>query len=121
MDNAPPPADEPKPFSYTLKRDAEGLFGRWRDQWLGWWQSKRFRLATYAVLVIFALILLAWTVFARNLPDAEALIEYESPLPTVVRDVNGEPFHSYARERRVQSDIGLLSSAGVAIVLSPNN
>jgi penicillin-binding protein 1A len=40
--------------------------------------------------------------FARNLPDAEALIEYESPLPTVVRDINGEPFHSYARERRVQ-------------------
>jgi penicillin-binding protein 1A len=30
------------------------------------------------------------------------LIEYESPLPTVVRDVNGEPFQSYARERRVQ-------------------
>ncbi len=37
-----------------------------------------------------------------QLPDAEALIEYESPLPTVVRDINGEPFHSYARERRVQ-------------------
>jgi penicillin-binding protein 1A len=41
-------------------------------------------------------------VLLRSLPDAEALVEYQSPLPTVVRDVDGEPFHSYARERRVQ-------------------
>ena len=63
---------------------------------------KRFRWATYAIGGLFLVLLLFWAMFARNLPDAEALIEYESPLPTVVRDINGQPFHSYARERRVQ-------------------
>ena len=98
MDIQPPPAEVPTTISYRLKRDAESFMTRWR----GWWQNKRFRLATYAAGALFVLFLLFWALFARNLPDAEALIEYESPLPTVVRDINGEPFHSYARERRVQ-------------------
>jgi penicillin-binding protein 1A len=98
MDNQSPPAEAPTTISYRLKRDAEDFATRWR----GWWQSKRFRLATYAASALFVLLLIFWALFARNLPDAEALIEYESPLPTVVRDINGEPFHSYARERRVQ-------------------
>ncbi len=98
MDNAAPPAEEPTTISYKLKRDVDGFIDRWR----GWWQMKRFRWATYAVGALFLFALLFWAVFARNLPDADALIEYESPLPTVVRDIEGEPFHSYARERRVQ-------------------
>ena len=98
MDNSSPTTQEPTAISYKLKREAEGFIGKWQ----GWWQSKRFRRATYAVSAFVLFLLLFWVLFARNLPDAEALIEYESPLPTVVRDVNGEPFHSYARERRVQ-------------------
>ena len=98
MDIVPPPAEVPDTVSYRLKRSAEEFIERWR----GWSQSKRFRLATYAVGGLVVLFIVFWALFARNLPDAEALIEYESPLPTVVRDVNGEPFHSYARERRVQ-------------------
>ena len=98
MNTVPPPAEEPKTISYRLKRDADGFIGKWQ----GWWQRKRFRLAAYAVGALLILLFLFWALFARNLPDAEALIEYESPLPTVVRDVNGQPFHSYARERRVQ-------------------
>ena len=98
MDNSSPTTEEPTAISYRLKREAEGFIG----QWQGWWQSKRFRRATYAVGAFVMFLTLFWMLFARNLPDAEALIEYESPLPTVVRDVNGEPFHSYARERRVQ-------------------
>lgn len=98
MDNSSPTTEEPTAISYRLKREAEGFIG----QWQGWWQSKRFRRATYAVGAFVLFLTLFWVLFARNLPDAEALIEYESPLPTVVRDVNGEPFHSYARERRVQ-------------------
>ena len=39
---------------------------------------------------------------ARDLPDAETLLDYEPPLPTVVRGIDGEIVHSYARERRVQ-------------------
>ena len=98
MDNSSPTTQEPTAISYRLKREAEGFIGKWQ----GWWQSKRFRRATYAVGAFVVFLMLFWVLFARNLPDAEALIEYESPLPTVVRDVNGEPFHSYARERRVQ-------------------
>lgn len=98
MDNSSPTTQEPTAISYRLKREAEGFIGQWQV----WWQSKRFRRATYGVGAFVLFLLLFWVLFARNLPDAEALIEYESPLPTVVRDVNGEPFHSYARERRVQ-------------------
>ena len=98
MDNSSPTTQEPTAISYRLKREAEGLIGKWQV----WWQSKRFRRATYAVGAFVLFLMLFWVLFARNLPDAEALIEYESPLPTVVRDVNGEPFHSYARERRIQ-------------------
>jgi penicillin-binding protein 1A len=98
MDNSSPTTEEPTAVSYRLKREAEGFI----DQWQGWWQSKRFRRATYAVGAFVLFLIFFWVLFARNLPDAEALIEYESPLPTVVRDINGEPFHSYARERRVQ-------------------
>ncbi|GAA3728417.1 penicillin-binding protein 1A [Sphingorhabdus rigui] len=98
MDNSSPTTEEPTAISYRLKREAEGFIGKWQV----WWQSKRFRRATYGVGAFVLFLMLFWVLFARNLPDAEALIEYESPLPTVVRDVNGEPFHSYARERRVQ-------------------
>jgi len=98
MDNSSPTTQEPTAISYKLKREAEVFIGKWQ----GWWQSKRFRRATYAVGAFVVFLMLFWVLFARNLPDAEALIEYESPLPTVVRDINGEPFHSYARERRVQ-------------------
>jgi penicillin-binding protein 1A len=98
MDNNAPPAEEPTNINYKLKRDVDGFLGRWQV----WWQRKRFRWATYALGGLFLFLFLFWAVFARNLPDAEALVEYESPLPTVVRDIDGEPFHSYARERRVQ-------------------
>jgi penicillin-binding protein 1A len=98
MTDVATPPEEPANISYRLKRDVDGFVGRWH----GWWQHKRFRWATYAVGALLVFLLLFWALFARNLPDADALIEYESPLPTVVRDVNGEPFQSYARERRVQ-------------------
>nr|MDJ0642034.1 transglycosylase domain-containing protein [Erythrobacter sp.] len=32
----------------------------------------------------------------------DSLVDYETPLPTVVRGIDGEIVHSYARERRVQ-------------------
>ena len=102
MDNNAPPAEEPTNINYKLKRDVDGFVGKWQL----WWQRKRFRWATYAIGAFLLLLLLFWAAFARNLPDAEALIEYESPLPTVVRDIDGQPVHSYARERRVQLEYG---------------
>ena len=45
MDNSSPTTQEPTAISYRLKREAEGFIGKWQV----WWQSKRFRRATYGV------------------------------------------------------------------------
>lgn len=71
-------------------------FGRnWRDRrWFRYLAS----LAGAGVVFLLAL----WLWLSSDLPDAESLLEYETPLPTVVRGVDGGIVHSYARERRVQ-------------------
>ncbi len=97
MDETASPA-EPNNISYTLQRDADGFRARWGKFWVKRW----FRWLTYAVMAFALFAILFWVFVVRNLPDAEALAEYQPPLPTVVRDINGAPFHSYARERRVQ-------------------
>ncbi|MGY6551974.1 MAG: penicillin-binding protein 1A [Erythrobacter sp.] len=86
-------------FRYRVNRDL-GMLGAWfAEQWR---QSLWFKL--FAVLA--ALGIAMWAVLfvwmARDLPDAKALLVYETPLPTVVRGNDGEIVHSYARERRVQ-------------------
>ena len=75
---------------------ARGWFVRnWREhRWFRWGSA----LLALGVIVL----ALGWTLLARGLPDAESLLDYETPLPTVVRGVDGEIVHSYARERRVQ-------------------
>lgn len=90
----------PTNISYKLTRSAGGL---WEKLQL-YWQRTWFRRAVYALAVVLVGWLILWALLLRSLPDAEALVEYQSPLPTIVRDINGEPFHSYARERRVQLD-----------------
>ena len=54
-------------------------------------------------LVLFGLIvaILGWVLLARDLPDAETLLDYEPNLPSVVRGIDGEIVHRYERERRV--------------------
>ena len=85
----------------TLRRDSGWLSGvgttvrgAWRKRWVK------------VVTVLLALPLIAyfilWLLFARGLPSAESLLNYEPVLPTYVRDANGEPVQSFARERRVQ-------------------
>ncbi len=90
-----PTEPQKKGFAYRLRRSGgEGGSGLWARRWV--------RRASYA-LGLFLLGLFAfWFVFARGLPDASTLLAYEPPLPTIVRDVDGQPIHSYARERRVQ-------------------
>jgi len=84
--------------SYRLNREMTGIWA-----WFGKkWEIKWFRWGVYAFAAFLIFIALFWLLFVRNLPNADGLLEYESPLPTVVRDISGEPFHSYARERRVQ-------------------
>ena len=60
------------------------------------------RPAAIALGGLLLIWLLVWLMFARDLPSADALLEYEPPLPTNVRSVEGTPVHSFARERRVQ-------------------
>jgi penicillin-binding protein 1A len=81
-----------------LTRDiggVKGWFGRVRHRW---W----FRILAGLVFLIGVFWFLVWLLIARNLPSVETLRNYEPPLPTFVRSVDGTPIHSYARERRVQ-------------------
>lgn len=90
-----PPASS---FAYRLRRDAGGVLDRLRPLW----QRRLFRWAAILLGGFLLFCALFWLIFARGLPDAATLLEYEPPLPTIVRDINGQPVHSYARERRVQ-------------------
>lgn len=87
-----------QPFSYRVTRkfnEAGSAMARlWPNRWV--------RRAVYLLVLVLLGIAAFWYFFARGLPDASALAEYEPALPSVVRDVNGEPVYSYARERRVQ-------------------
>ncbi|MPT48491.1 MAG: penicillin-binding protein [Sphingobium sp.] len=87
-----------KKFSWRACREGAGGDGRLSRLWGRKWV----RLGGYAIGVVAVLAGLFWFVFARDLPDAAALADYEPALPSVVRDINGEPIYSYARERRVQ-------------------
>jgi penicillin-binding protein 1A len=101
-------------ISYKLRRDADGFWSRLQLHW----QNRWFRLLSYAVGAFLLLWLLIWIFVIRTLPDAETLAEYQPPLPTVVRDINGQPFHSYARERRVQLDYADFPKSLIGAVLS---
>ncbi len=65
----------------------------------------RHRLGRWATVLVVALMIgwfAIWALFARDLPDARTLLNYQPPLPTNVRGYDGTPVHSFARERRVQ-------------------
>ncbi len=66
--------------------------------WRRWWGKALLFLAALPFIGYFIL----WMIFARGLPSAETLLTYEPALPTYVRDINGEPVQTFARERRVQ-------------------
>ena len=67
------------------------------------WRTRRwFRWGAIGLGAVLVGLAAFWIVLTRDLPDAEMLLEYETPLPTVVRGIDGEIVHSYARERRVQ-------------------
>ena len=86
-------------FRYRIRRDTQGAL-----QWFktNWREKRWFRAAMGVVIGFVLLYLLVWVTLARNLPDAETLLDYQPPLPTMVRGVDGEIVDSYARERRVQ-------------------
>lgn len=91
-------ADSPPDFRLRLRRDSNAVIAWFRDMWTRRW----FRWLGYAALAAVLGLVLIWAFFARDLPSVDQLRDYEPPLPTMVRDGEGKPVHSYARERRVQ-------------------
>ncbi len=85
--------------SFRIRREAGGAAAWARTAWS---ERKWFRWGVIASAAGLLFIILFWTLIAWNLPDAKRLLNYEPPLPTVVRGIDGEIVDSYARERRVQ-------------------
>ncbi|MCH2487677.1 MAG: transglycosylase domain-containing protein, partial [Erythrobacter sp.] len=86
-------------FRYRLRRDTSETLAWFRANWR---EQRWFKYGTILLGLGVAGLIAAWALLARDLPDVETLLEYETPLPTVVRGGDGEIVHSYARERRVQ-------------------
>lgn len=99
--------DETQPFLPYLKhratRDPRVLWDGFREQWAA---SRKFRWLTRIGLALLILAIALWVALMRNLPDANTLVTYQPQLPTMVRGIDGEVVHSYARDRRVQLQYG---------------
>ncbi|MXP25322.1 PBP1A family penicillin-binding protein [Altererythrobacter indicus] len=86
-------------FRYRIRRDTHGVLAFFSENWR---KRRLFRWgAILAALGVIGLIG-GWVMVVRDMPDAKTLLDYEPPLPTVVRGIDGEIVHSFARERRVQ-------------------
>jgi penicillin-binding protein 1A len=83
---------------WTVDRWVRAL-GRFLGRILRPWWAK---VIAFILLSPFVILLLLYLIFARDLPSAESLLSYEPPLPSYVRDIEGNPVHSFARERRVE-------------------
>lgn len=84
---------------YRIRREVGGVTHWMRESW----RTKRwFRFGFWALAAALVLWVIAWTVIARDLPDAETLLDYQPNLPSVVRGADGEIVHRYERERRVE-------------------
>ncbi|MXO66015.1 penicillin-binding protein 1A [Altericroceibacterium endophyticum] len=84
---------------HRLRRDTGSAWSWFRGNWRG---KRLFRWAFFLIGFGLLALIAAWFALARDLPDAEVLLDYEPPLPTMVRGIDGEIVHSFARERRVQ-------------------
>lgn len=94
--------EQPSSLAYLRRRvirDLRGALGWFAARWR---QSRLFKLGAILLGMMLAVWIAVFVWLASDLPEAEALLTYETPLPTVVRGVDGEIVHSYARERRVQ-------------------
>ena len=85
----------------TLRRDFGG-FGRAGSFVRRHWRKRWVKVVTVLLALPVVAYFILWLLFARGLPSAESLLNYEPVLPTYVRDIEGRPVQSFARERRVQ-------------------
>ena len=84
--------------NFRLKREGDGF----RDRVARVWSYRRVRWSLFALLLAGLGAFAFWFMFMRDLPSVEKLRAYEPPMPTNVRQLDGTPIHSYARERRVE-------------------
>ncbi|MDG2002260.1 MAG: transglycosylase domain-containing protein, partial [Novosphingobium sp.] len=84
---------------YKVRRDAGNLLARLR---LLWRENRWFRFSAMSLGALLLVVVIFWMVLTRDLPSADKLLDYQPPLPTMVRSSDGEIIYSYARERRVQ-------------------
>ena len=92
MEEARPDTAAPSVMS-RLRNAGGGIADRLRPLW----GRRLFRWIAILIGGLLIAYALFWVTFARGLPDAATLLEYEPPLPTMVRDINGQPVHRYAR------------------------
>lgn len=85
--------------SHSIRRDAGGFFSKFSRAWR---ESRRVRVLGYTLIAGLVAFLGFWIVLTKDLPDADRLLTYQPPLPTMVRNSDGDIVYSYARERRVQ-------------------
>jgi penicillin-binding protein 1A len=104
MADADTSASDPRSLRLRLTRDAGGAVSAVGGWFAARWPNRWFRRSVYVVGGGFLALLLLWAFIARDLPDADSLLEYQPPLPSIVRDGSGMPTHSFARDRRVQLD-----------------
>jgi len=102
MTETTPPSGQLSTWAYLRYRVTRDIGGGLAWFAARWKQSRLFRLAALLFGAFVALWIALFVWLASDLPEAEALLDYETPLPTVVRGMDGEIVHSYARERRVQ-------------------
>ncbi|WP_324695683.1 penicillin-binding protein 1A [Novosphingobium aerophilum] len=93
----------PEDAHYRIRRGAGGRFaGRFSGLGRAWRERKGLRRLSYVAGAGLVVLGGLWVSFTHDLPDANKLLEYQPPLPTMVRGIDGEIVYSYARERRVQ-------------------
>lgn len=91
-----------EPRHYRIRREAGGAIVRATAWFRENWRAKRwFRWASMGLGGFVLFLVAGWFFVARDLPDAEMLLDYETNLPSVVRGIDGEIVHRYERERRV--------------------
>ena len=95
-DNAPSDGEN---LNYRIRREASGAWAGLRDTWR---ETRWVRLLGYAGGAFLTVFVAAWLLIGRDLPSADKLLDYQPPLPTIVRGIDGQIVYSYARERRVQ-------------------
>ncbi len=84
---------------FRLYRDTDQAWAWFVESWRNSWLFKAVAALAVILVIVWAAV---WFSLVRDLPDAQSLVDYETPLPSVVRGADGEIVQSYARERRVQ-------------------